>query len=442
MRSTWSAERVIALLAGASLEGAWLTLLYLAFQWLTANHVVHLGIGSFAASAVVGALLARRIRHWPRQAYTLSVIAAAILAGVVGAWLAVAPHVAPGEVAIALVRHPGGWLLGLGILRGTAHGDWADETSVAELVLDRGMVGLVAFWVLATMSGMVHAAAFESAGFAATLTFVSAGLLALGLARLTDLDVQAMDPGRTRWLLLLLGVSVLVLVVGIPLAAVLGLPLGAALAGIVGPLGPLVVALIAILAVPAGLLLGWLAALFPRWNGQPEPIPSIGQPFASAAGQQVLPPGAAPDLTWLLWLAAAVGAALALAAMVALVRRPDIQEASRSTDEVREAEPFEVGLRLRLPRLRVPHLWRRPPADAIEAYRLALDSLVGRDEARHPGETPREHAERVREFWIGVSLGRLAVDYQLGAFAGRPLTDAEERRALARWRRISRRSRT
>jgi len=49
MPSTWSAERALALLAAASLEGAWITLLYVAFQWPTAHHILHLGIGHLAA---------------------------------------------------------------------------------------------------------------------------------------------------------------------------------------------------------------------------------------------------------------------------------------------------------------------------------------------------------------------------------------------------------
>ena len=441
MRLTWSVERGLALLAAASLEAAWITLLYVAFQWPTPNHLLHLGIGHLAAGALVGTLLARRIRRWPQRRYTVAVVGTVIIAAMVGAWLAIAPDLRPGAVAQGVLVNPGGWLLGLALLRGTAHADPAAEADVAQRVLDRGMFGLVAFWVVATVSNLVHAQPFAAAAFAATLTFISAGLLSIGLGRLTDLEVDASDPARSRWLGLLLGVSGLVLLAGIPLAAVLGVPLESALAGIVGPLAPLVVALFTLLAVPAGLLLEALAALLRALPHGQHPLPSVPPPFASAAGgQQALPSGSAPDLTWLAWVAAIAGVALALAVIAWFVRRPALVEASEPAEEVREAEPIDVSLGLRLPRLR-PRWWRRSPRDAIEAYRSALDSLVGQEEARRGGETPREHAARVRPTAIGPSLGRLAADYQLGALAGRSLTDAEQRRALGRWRLITRRAR-
>ncbi|MGZ6372330.1 MAG: hypothetical protein ACXWL8_02935 [Candidatus Limnocylindria bacterium] len=440
MRSTWSAERALALLAAASLEGAWITLLYVAFQWPTPNHLLHLGIGHLAAGVLVGAVLARRIRRWPQRQYAAAIIGAAIIAAGVGAWLAIAPDLRPGEIVTGVLVNPGGWLLGLALLRGTAHADSAAEAEVARRVLDRGMLGLVAFWVVATASDLVHAQTFAAAAFAATLTFISAGLLSLGLGRLTDLDVEASDPARPRWIALLLGVSGLVLLVGIPLAAVLGLPLESALAGIVGPLAPLAAAFFTLLAVPVGLLFEALVALL-RSLPHGHPLPTVAPALASAAGHQVVPSGSAPNLTWLIWVGAVAGVALALAVIAWFVRRPEIVMAAEPAEEVREAEPIDVGLGLRLPRLRLGRRWRRSPRDAIEAYRYALDSLVGREEARLTGETPREHAARVRPMEIGPRLGRLAADYQLSALAGRTLNDPEQRRALDRWRQITRGSR-
>jgi hypothetical protein len=78
----------------------------------------------------------------------------------------------------------------------------------------------------------------------------------------------------------------------------------------------------------------------------------------------------------------------------------------------------------------------------VEAYPLALPLLVGRLEERRTGETPREHARRIAPTELGRTVGRLAIDYQLTAFARRPLTPAEERRALERWRQVERASRT
>ncbi len=66
--------------------------------------------------------------------------------------------------------------------------------------------------------------------------------------------------------------------------------------------------------------------------------------------------------------------------------------------------------------------------------------------SREPDETPREHARRVaaslaldrgsgaeQATQIAVPLGRLALDYELVRFAARPVTTAEDRRAIGRW---------
>ncbi|HYL41125.1 MAG TPA: DUF4129 domain-containing protein, partial [Candidatus Binatus sp.] len=64
--------------------------------------------------------------------------------------------------------------------------------------------------------------------------------------------------------------------------------------------------------------------------------------------------------------------------------------------------------------------------------------LADRDEGRRSGETPREHATRVRRTAIGSRVAWLAADYQLAELAGRRLSDAEERRARRHWQEISR----
>jgi hypothetical protein len=439
MRSIWSADRILALLAAASLEGAWLTLVYIGLQWWAGNRELDLGIGQFALGAVVGILLARRIRGLSRWLYATAVIVVAVLVGATGAWLEGSAPTSFGDIAAALVGHPAAWILGVAILRGTGHGDPDDESTVAERVLNRGVPGLVAFWIVASLSGLASSASLEGMAFAATLTFLSAGLLSLGLARLTDLEVEAVHPARRQWLALLLGISALLLVVGVPLAAVLGLPFGTALAGIAGPLAPLLGALLTVAAVPAGLLLEGLVHLVGALGIGRATLPPV--PIASAeasAAARVLPSGPPPDLSWLLWIAIAIVTALIILAVAAMLRRPELDQGATTAREVREAERIEVGPLPQLPRIRMPRIWRRPPTSAIEAYRLVLASLVGREDERRLGETPREHAARAAGERFGPSLTRLAADYQLSALAGRQLSAAEERRAVARWRRITR----
>jgi len=445
MRSSWSADRLLALLAAASLEAAWLTLAYLALQWLAGSHQQYLGIAHLAVAAIAGLFLGRVLRRRSPSVYAGVLVVVAILVAAAGIWLAAAPRLSAPDLAAAATTNPAGWLLGVGVLRGSIHADLDDEAGHVERFLNAGLAGLAVFWLFASTSGLTGGEAFRSTAFAATLTSVSAGLLSLGLARLTELRVEGVDrAARRRWLIMLVAVSGAVLAIGIPLAALLGVPVSAALAGIAGPLAPVVLLLIALIVVPLGLLAELLHRLLPPMTGAPfpslGPLPGTGAP-SSGPGPTA---GLMLDLSWLIWVILAVGAALALLWVASFLRRPVLGDEPDEEAEVRETEPIGDGLLPRLPRLQIRlRRPRRPvPRTAPEAYRLALALLVGRDEERRAGETPREHAHRIAPTAAGPSIGSLAADYQLSAFAGRSLTGAEERRALARWRRVERLSRS
>ena len=77
---------------------------------------------------------------------------------------------------------------------------------------------------------------------------------------------------------------------------------------------------------------------------------------------------------------------------------------------------------------------RRRPADAVAAYRELLEDLAPRPGVRREdGETPAEHASRLRDAGAGaLGLDLLAADYGLVRFGGVRLSDAEERRAVRR----------
>ena len=176
--------------------------------------------------------------------------AAAVLCAVVGGLVAGIPGPDPGAFIRGLVVAPGTWLLGLAVLRGAIQanprGNYATER-----VFSFGIPGLVVFWILASASGLVHDVAYTTAAFTATLTFVAAGLLALGLSRLDDLEVDAIDlAARRRWLGLLVGIVGAVLMIGMPLSLVLGVPVSAAVAGVLGPFAPLLIGFFSILAIP------------------------------------------------------------------------------------------------------------------------------------------------------------------------------------------------
>jgi hypothetical protein len=65
---------------------------------------------------------------------------------------------------------------------------------------------------------------------------------------------------------------------------------------------------------------------------------------------------------------------------------------------------------------------------------MLLEDLASREGVRREdGETPAEHAARLRESGTGAfGLDLLAADYGLVRFGGIRLTEAEERRAVRR----------
>jgi hypothetical protein len=432
MRSKWPAETVLAVMAAVTVEAAALTLVYLAIDWLSGGLPIHLGIPTFAIAVAIGLFLARGMRRSSWDRYLVAVPLAMLVVGAAGAWLGEVSAGAPAD-PLALLRNPGGWLLGIGVLRGTAHAELDDEGYTVERLLQIGVPGLVVFWVVAAATRLTADPAYTAAAFATTLTFVSSALLGLGLARLVELEVESIDQAaRRRWLALLFGISGILIVIGVPLARLLQVPLAAALTGATGPIAPAIVVLFSLLAAPILVI----ASLLSQVIG-PVDFHLDLPPLRPASGDN--PIGSTDISTILAWVFAAfvvIDLVAVLIVVVAILRRRR-RRRRLSGPEVREAERPGLLPLLHLPRFRRRRR-QRPPADAVEAYRLALETLAGRDEGRQPGETPREHATRIRGSAVGPSVGRLAVDYQLRALAGRRLSDAEERRAKVRWERVSR----
>lgn len=431
MRSTWSAESVLAVLAAATVEAAGLTLAYLALSWLSGRVEITVGVPGFAVAVILGMALARRLRRASWRRYLLVLPAAAILAGVVGGWLAERLAGSAGDL-LGVLSNAATWMLGIAVLRGTAHAELDDEAYVVDRVVRVGMPGLALFWIVGAASGLPSDPAYTAAAFGATLTFVSSGLLGLGLGRLRQLRVETIDgDARRRWLVLLLGVTGLVLVVGVPLAALLQVPLATALAGAGGPIAVTLVLAFLVITAPVILALSALAhAIGPVDFHLSLPTIALGR------GD-----GAPPSVDLVTVVVAVFGSLLAaelvaILIVVAAVLRRRRKRRGAGGPELREAEP--LALDLHLPRLRRRGGSGGEPNTAVEAYRLVLELLVGRDEERLHGETPREHAARIRGTEVGRSVGRLAADYQLAALAGRQLNAAEERRAQGRWQRVRR----
>lgn len=436
-----SPDRALAALADAALQGAWLTLAYVLVQRIAGDGELHLGLAELAGAALAGLLLARHGRALSRRRYAgllVSITLAATFLGWIGPML---QSLGAGDLRAALLANPGGLLAGIAVIRGTAHADAASDGATVEGMLGPGLLGLAVFWMIATLIGLVALPALAGTALTASVAFVTATLLALGLARLAELRHEGMEQGDSRrWLGLLLGVTGLMLLVSLPLAAVLGVPLLAALTGVLGPFAPLLSAALLLLAVPFAFLAGWLVEVFTALGRLLGAHAAQNAVSSIAPGPVSLPPllggggEASGPLLLLITLIGVVGVALIVARML---RRPALGHLVRPASEVRATElptPHLV-----LPRLRRAHR-RSLPRTAREAYLAALEAL-GRSPstARQSAETPAEHARRLRASELGQPLARLAADYQLDAFGGRVLSEPEERRAIDRWRRLAKR---
>ena len=443
MRLRWSAENVLTWLAVTSMEGAWLTLAYVLLQWAASQPSLPLNVLHFSLAVMLGMLVAHVGANLSQARFAASMAAAAVLCAMVAGVISGIPAPDPGAFIRGLVVAPGSWLLGLAVVRGAVQanprGSYATEQLFSFVI-----PGLAVYWILASASGLVHDVEYTTAAFTATLTFVAAGLLAMGLSRLDDLEVDAIDRvARRRWLALLLGIVGAVLLIGLPLSLVLGVPVSAAAAGVLGPLAPLLIGLFSIMAIPVFWLLDALAALLgnggdvavPSFFAEPTPIGN-GPPPLFEPGT-----GSAPELTWLLIVVLLVGFFVLVRLLAVLLRRPTVKGAAASVDEVRGREDISLPPLPQMPKLHLPRR-RAAPRTASEAYRLALAAVAHGPAARAADETPREHAARVLPTTMGRDMSWLAADYQLDAFAGKSLTPPETRRAIERWRQIVRRSRS
>jgi hypothetical protein len=279
---------------------------------------------------------------------------------------------------------------------------------------------------------------------AGVLVFLVAGILALALSRQTLLGSGSGIDWRRNpaWLSLLA-----LLLAGVAIAA-----LSASLVA-----GPVIVTVLGV-AVPSLLLVGLVvgfdrrslrilvasvavallvAAVLRAMGARPSAefqLPAIG---VTTPGD---PNAAAP-------LAIGVLVVILLAATVAILvlariwmRRPRAME-----DDLLETRWIDHGEVAEQPgsgrRRRGIRFGRPAPADAVAAYRALIEELARRPRVRRePGETPAEHAGRLRRAGMGaLSLDLLAADYGLVRYGGVTLTDAEDRRAIGRAARLRRR---
>lgn len=422
-------------------EAAWISVaMGLVQEYALAENVLALPaiVAIVAAGAVLGRLVAPVAGdRWPLLAAILTIVAGGI------GWL-LAPEVrsaiADGEIARAFGANPGGWLAGVAVLRGFRHSRLPLNEPTLAAMLGLGIPGIA---MAAIAGGMVvepFRGRFLADALVAATIFVACATIALALARLTDVGADSGFDWRRNppWLALVGVLVVAVAIVAQPVSAVAG-PLIPVVLGVVAVpfllvgsvIGftkrtawfTLVAAAVAIVGVRLWALLGGGSASQEAARG----VDGGGSAVSAPPDNEVLV-GAA-----LILLAAGVAITILVRLWMSRTRVADEEPAESRTIDHGESTARQPVRRWRLGR-------RTAPTDAVSAYR-ALDENLRADARlrRLPGETPAEHARRLRAVGLsGLPLDLLAADYALARFGGVALSATENRRAVERWRSLRR----
>jgi uncharacterized protein DUF4129 len=426
-------------------EAAWISIV----GGLIAEYTLQepsMGIGALTAFVTAGVVAARVLvgptgDRWPSVALFLVAVG-----GLLG-WLsspAAVEALRTQGVFPALGVNPAGWVAALAVLRGFAHAKL--PVSAATLATVFG-VGVPALALAALAGGMIadpYRGRFLAEATVAVFIFAGASILALAIARLTDVGAGSGFDWRRNpaWVALLVVLVLTTLAVAVP--ASIASPLIALAAGaLVGPL--LVLGLIlgfnrktfkTLLIVTAGAIfvIGIIRLFFSGSNAfQLLPSGVISNQPATPSD-----PGAAGQLGLLMLAFVAMILVLVLARLWS--RRSSEDE--DDLDEVRLIDRGEEREGVGPPRWRLGRrLGTGPEPDgAVEAYVRLLADLESRPTVRREAaETPTAHAARLRrDGRADLSLELLAADYALARFGGVRLTPAEDRRAVGRWRRLRR----
>jgi hypothetical protein len=423
-------------------EAAWIAVV----AGLVEAFVLHppiTGIGELLLAAGAGTVAARTLSARAGEGWAPLAVVLAACAGLAG-WLA-SPEVrslllagGDGAVGRGLAVNPGGWLTGLAFVRGLAHARPPVDPGRVGTMLALAVPGLTLAAVLGGMISEPARSAFLAAAQAWVLLFLAASVLALALARLSNVGRGALVDWRRNPSWLALAGALVLATAGVAAAVSLsaGHVIATALAVVTVPLlivgfvvgfdrRSLRILLISLTVVGVlGTMLRVVAPNGPQATPGPIPLP----PSVPQGPTDPVPAAA-------LWILA-LGLALAVAGVLVLARLW-LRRTRRETladDEVRVIDHTgDADAPRRGPR--APRFRRRPrPTDAVGAYRALLEDLDGRRPvAREPGETPAEHARRLRGAGHGsLGLDLLAADYGLARFGGLAISEPETRRALGR----------
>ncbi|HEY6013285.1 MAG TPA: DUF4129 domain-containing protein [Candidatus Limnocylindrales bacterium] len=409
--------------ATAIAEGAWIAVVYGALQFGLSRGSGTVGLWAFVAVAAVAMFV---VRVAPSGAAHYLAVATLVLGAAVAGWLsdpAVRTVVADGQLG-GLITAGWGWLLGLAAWRGTRHRDPSTEDAVVAPLLTWIVPGLAVPWLIG--SGSSERQAFVDAALPTTLLFVTAGLIAVGLARLETLgQLVGVDWRRNRaWVSMLVGVVGLVALIAVPTAWLLNASAEASTRTLLGP-AVAVADAVAGMAAPVQDAIGGL-------------LPG------GSAGQPAYPPGGVPTSSLATWIDAFVltGVLMVMVGVLLVFRRimTSRPRPEQPPPEIEERYPIPPPpLPGGLGWIRLPRLGRRReivPRTASEAYLVVLDRLEPDERLRRtPSESPAAHARRLRDMGAGtLSLDLLAADFELERYRGATLTPSEIRRAIERAR--------
>jgi hypothetical protein len=436
-------SRILPLLQTLA-EGGWIAVVYAAAQALF-DHPPHIGPIELAMLAGIGMAWGRRTRWRDAATEAIGLPILALAGGALGWFLD--PHVrdavVSGNLSAALGMHFGGWLAGIAVIRGAAHGDPDDDEVVQERLLRWGIPGLAIPWLIGQALAPVGARQlFTDAAFIGTMVFAGSAFAAMGLARLEAVRVATgSDWRRNRtWLATLGVVAVAVMVIGIPTASLLGVPLRALIAMVYGPIRVLVIAFL-VLMTPVLLLAAVVAEALHKIIPRGNYLPTITLPDFSKL--PVTPENVAPTVIFYALVGVLILFELVIVGMIIYLRWQERRRIARALAQGFEERSIVIPDAAELPAAAPapasrPRRRRYAADDPAGAYLAALEALASDGRwPRLPHETPAVHARRTRgEGLADPSLSRLAAAYQLVRYAGRTLAHQEAGRAPLRLRRL------
>jgi multisubunit Na+/H+ antiporter MnhC subunit len=426
---------ILALVA----EAAWVAIVAGMLQAFTLHPPV-VGYPWFVIAAYAGLLTARILDGKAAERIPTVIAGLAIATGAVG-WLtdpevrSILESRGAGGLGPAVAANIGGWFGALAFVRGVAHARIPADPYRIGNMLGIAIPGLAAIAIVGGMVGEPYRGRFLAEAQAEAVVFLLAGIAALALARLGSVATGAgvdwrRNPAWLGLLLVLLGATALLaLVVSLVAGPFIVMGLGALLT-------PLIVVgffvgfdrrsiTILLLSIVGTAAVAAVLQLFA--SGKSTPPPTL------PAGGVVTEPATAGTPIALGVLGILLGVAVLALLVVARLWLRRTRDEEPEIPETREIDRGEWDT-LAGPRRRGRFARRAAPRDAVAAYRALLQDLEAYPSLRRlPGETPAEHAARLRAAGRGdLALELLAADYGLARFKGVALTPREHRRALAR----------